>query len=212
MTERVKYPKTLHLPWSEAITDDPWLSSVEHFVGKQIVVSEKLDGEGETLSRDFIHARSVEGHPHPSRTWVRNLWGKIRHEIPDNFRICGENLYAEHSIHYSALDSYFMVFNIWDGDWCLPWDETLEYCKMLGLASVPVLADGLWEESGIKACMTGVSRQGGSQEGYVVRLADGFLRKDFPKSIAKFVRKGHVQTNSHWMDKPVVPNDLRVKP
>ena len=37
-----KYPRTLHLPWSEGATnDDKILKSVEHFEGKQVVITEK---------------------------------------------------------------------------------------------------------------------------------------------------------------------------
>lgn len=36
------------------------------------------------------------------------------------------------------------------------------------------------------------------QEGYVVRLTSSFHYKDFSRSAAKFVRKGHVTTNEHW--------------
>jgi hypothetical protein len=36
------------------------------------------------------------------------------------------------------------------------------------------------------------------KEGYVVRLASSFKFDDFNKSVAKFVRKNHVQTNEHW--------------
>ena len=45
-------------------------------------------------------------------------------------------------------------------------------------------------------------------EGYVVRLADSFDVGDFSKSIAKYVRAGHVQTDEHWLDKPMVKNEL----
>jgi hypothetical protein len=34
---------------------------------------------------------------------------------------------------------------------------------------------------------------GGEQEGYVIRLADGFQYDDFKQSVGKFVRKNHVR-------------------
>ena len=46
-------------------------------------------------------------------------------------------------------------------------------------------------------------------EGYVVRLADGFPFDAFARSVAKWVRPGHVQTDQHWMHAQVVPNGLR---
>jgi hypothetical protein len=46
-------------------------------------------------------------------------------------------------------------------------------------------------------------------EGYVIRLADTFNIKDFQQSVGKFVRPNHVQTDEHWMSKPVEPNRLK---
>jgi len=219
----VKYPRTPRLPWSRDDSDDEMLSSVEHFIGKEVVVSEKLDGENSNFYRDHVHARSIDSKPHPSRTWVKNLWGRIRFDIPEHFRICGENLFAAHSIFYDSLDSYFQVFNIWEGDFCLSWVETVEWCQLLGLTHVPVLWRGTWDENAIKACWTGKSTQGGEpgkisffgrsldvgQEGYVVRLASGFSFGDFGKSMGKHVRKGHVTTSSHWLDEAIIQNGLR---
>lgn len=38
-----------------------------------------------------------------------------------------------------------------------------------------------------------------------MRLAEGFGSGKFGSSVAKWVRKGHVQTYEHWMHKTVVP-------
>jgi hypothetical protein len=48
-------------------------------------------------------------------------------------------------------------------------------------------------------------------EGFVVRNADSFMLSDFENSIAKFVRRNHVQTDEHWMLKEVTPNKLKSK-
>lgn len=63
-------------------------------------------------------------------------------------------------------------------------------------------------ESVIKTCFTGSSKFGGAQEGYVVRLAEEFSYEKFSTSVAKFVRKNHVQTDQHWMQNEVEPNQL----
>jgi hypothetical protein len=47
-------------------------------------------------------------------------------------------------------------------------------------------------------------------EGYVVRLAGEFPYSAFPLSVAKFVRKGHVQTTKHnWRTQAVIPNKMK---
>ena len=213
MDQLYKYPRTPHLPWSRSKTeDDKVLDNVDHFVGKKVVCSSKLDGESTSLYPDHIHARSVDSKHHPSRSWVKNLWQTIRHDIPRGWRICGENMYAKHSIAYSALPSYFLVYAIFnEANVCLSWEGLKMWCELLDLTHVPVLHEGIWDEEAVKACMTGVSKYGGEQEGYVVRLASAFYYSEFRSSVAKFVRANHVQTDDFWMNKPVVKNLLAEK-
>jgi hypothetical protein len=190
---KLKYPRTFHLPWTSALTsDDKILNNTNHFVGKRVVVTEKMDGENTTFSKEYIHARSLDSGNHPSRNWVKNFWNQIKFDIPDNFRVCGENMYAEHSIRYEDLDAYFLGFSLWINETCLSWDDTLYWFELLGITSVPVLYTGIWNEHLIKKL-----HQPGT-EGYVVRLEESFSYSDFKNSVAKYVRSGHVQTNKHW--------------
>lgn len=206
--EYTKYPRTFHLPWSEAITsDDKVAHSVEHFVGRQVVVTEKMDGENTTLYRDHMHARSLDSKGGEDRAWVKQLWAQVRNDIPQGWRICGENLWACHSVHYTELKSFFYGFSIWDGcNNALSWDDTTEYFGMLGIAPVPVLYSGEWDEKAIRNLSKGMNLE--QTEGYVVRLADSFHYDDFSTSVAKFVRKGHVQTDKHWRHQAIRPNSL----
>ncbi|MED1916457.1 RNA ligase family protein [Bacillus thuringiensis] len=205
-----KYPRTFHLPWSRSRTDDDKiLRTVSHFEGKEVVVTEKLDGENTTLYRNHIHARSLDSKDHASRHWVKMLHGTISFHIPEGWRICGENVYALHSIYYEHLTSYFYVFSIWnENNECLSWDETVEWAELLGFKTAPVLYRGIWKEETVKSCYTKQSVFGGEQEGYVVRITERFPYEDFNQSAAKFVRKNHVQTDQHWLSKPVVPNGI----
>jgi len=34
---------------------------------------------------------------------------------------------------------------------------------------------------------------------------------EFKKSVVKWVRKGHVQTDEHWMNSAIIPNGLKDK-
>jgi len=218
MNQYHKYPRTYHLPWSPGGTsDDRILGDIGHFRGLEIVVTEKLDGENTSMYPDHIHARSLDSKHHPSRTWAKTLHAQIRYDIPQGWRLCGENVYALHSIFYRKLDGYFYVFGIYDDrNYCLSWDDTVEYATMLGLPTVPVLYRGPWDEEKVRACWTGdsVASPGDLQEGYVVRVAAGFPydaqdEGAFSKYTAKYVRAEHVQTDEHWLEKPVVPNLLK---
>ena len=202
----------MHLPWSPGATeDDVRLSDVTNFHGKEVVVTEKMDGENTTMYSDHIHARSLDSAHHPSRTWVKAFHAGISVDIPMGWRVCGENLFARHSIGYDSLPSYFLVFSIWNADnEALSWDDTLEWCELLGLVTVPVLFRGTWDEKVIRN-LYNPSEDVERMEGYVVRVAGPIPYKAFGESVAKFVRKGHIQTDEHWMTKVVVPNGLRKK-
>lgn len=202
----IKYPRTHHLPWSESITnDDRTMSSCDTFVDQRVVVTEKFDGENTTLYRNTTHARSMNSANHPSRNWVKGMWGDIRHKIPQDIRVCGENCYAKHSIHYTSLPSYFLGFGAWRDTMCLSWDETLKLFKDLNIVPVTTLYDGIYDEELIRGITIDKTRS----EGYVVRLAGEFFMDDFTRSVGKFVRKGHVQSAAHWMKAAIVPNILK---
>lgn len=174
-----------------------------------------MDGENTTLYHDHIHARSLDGRHHPSRDWVKAFHGNIKWRIPYGIRICGENVYAEHSVRYDNLESYFLGFGVWDDEGCWSWDESVALFDELGITSVPVIWRGKWETFTTPVCgyspreLTEASMCHTSQEGYVVRTADGFAFEDFQTHVAKYVRKDHVQTDQHWMAKPVVANGLK---
>jgi hypothetical protein len=206
MSTKVKYPRTRHLPWSPSRDADDLEVSEEVFFGKDIVVTVKMDGENTTIYSDGVHARSLDSQMHPSRAWVRALQGQIGHLIEEDHRICGENLFARHSIAYTDLPSYFLMFSAWNGQMCLPWEQTCEIAAQLGLVTVPVLFEGVYSRS----VLDGLDLKG--QEGYVVRLAGEFHYDDFGVSVAKYVRPNHVQTNKHWMHQEIVRNVLTEAP
>lgn len=204
---RTKYPRTLHIPGSPGATsDDKVLRSMDHLIGRRVVVTEKMDGENTTLYRDGLHARSLDGRSHPSQDWVRGLQGRIGYQIPQECRICGENVYAEHSIHYDSLPDYFLAFSWWEGDVCLDWETTVERCAQISLQTVPVIWSGVLGPEMRFDQQRGLC--GGLQEGYVIRLAERFTLDQFGQSVAKWVRPNHVQTDQHWSLRPVTPNGV----
>lgn len=208
----VKYPRTYHVPWSGSKSkDDRTIESAAQFKDQEVIVTLKMDGENTTMYSDYIHARSINSGNHESRNYVKHIHGNIMGDIPEGYRICGENLFAKHSIEYNNLNSYFYVFSIWDkNNRCLSWKDTLEWCELLGLAHVPVLYQGIYDEKKIKALIA-THFNGEEMEGYVIRLAAEFSYKNFKNSTAKFVRQNHVVTHGNWMRQGVVPNKLKLK-
>jgi RNA ligase len=209
-TNKVKYPRTYHLPWSDNMNDDDrMISSLDQFLNKEVVVTVKMDGENTTMYNDYIHARSIDGRNHVSRNWVKNFHSTISHEIPEDWRICGENLFAKHSIEYNDLDTYFHGFSIWNQyNECLSWDETLLWFELIGIEPVKELYRGIFDEKKIRSLYD--NSKWNLMEGYVVRNVNQFAYKDFRNNVGKYVRKDHIQTIKHWMHgQPVIQNKLK---
>lgn len=213
--DRVKYPRTLHLPWSPGRTkDDRVHSSLRYWMGKELVVTEKMDGENTTVYSDgYIHARSVDSKNHRSRDRLRADIQNWAYDLPRGWRACGENLTAVHSIQYRDLPDRFLLFSIWDGNRCLGWDETVEWAELLGLSTPRVIWRGVPEsEDELKRELTAAWKELGGEdesEGYVVRLAESFAIRDFHRALGKFVRSNHVTSAQHWMHRPYEENGIR---
>jgi len=214
----VKYQRTFHAPWSPNVSkDDRIHKSMFQFTGRPLVCTIKMDGENFNLYPDYAHARSIESKHHDSRSWVKAFHARIAHEIPDNWRLCGENLYAKHSIHYRHLKSYFYLFSIWNEfNRALSWGDTLTYAEILGIQTVPVFCTGTF--SNAESLKSTVQREFDQYckssrdevEGYVIRVADEIPYRDFRHLTAKVVRKDHVQTHAFWMNGQIIPNELDV--
>ncbi len=207
----VKYPRTYHLPWSEGVQRDDKvmsISALDDFKNKHVVVTEKMDGENCSLYKNYFHARSIDSRNHPSRNWLKGFWSQIANEIPEGWRVCGENLYAKHSIKYENLESYFYGFSVWNNDVCLSWDKTVEWFSLLGITSVPVLYDGIFDVNKIMSLWQ--ADKSFAMEGYVVRVFEDFSYDQFKNKVGKFVRKDHVASDEHWMFNELEKNLLKI--
>jgi hypothetical protein len=205
-TQYFKYPRTHHLPWSPGATlDDRMLASVDDWQDKICVITEKMDGENTTLYNDHIHARSISSEDHISRHWVKNFWNRFKYDIPDGMRICGENVYAKHSIKYTELDSYFLGFSVWQNDICLGWSETKLWFGLFGITPVPELYAGYFRKEDWNTYVPDTEKS----EGYVIRPYHHFYLSDFKTKVGKYVRAQHVQTNQHWKNRKIEENILK---
>ena len=203
-----KYPRTPHLPFSPGATsDDKMLDNMDHFIGKQVVVTEKMDGENTTIYKNYYHARSLDSAHKSYHSWLLGFIPTIQYKIYPNTRICGEYLYAKHSIGYDNLKSYFYGFSLWEENTCLDWFSTQDEFKRIGIISVPVLYIGEFEPDFIKNLAEQTVKRGA--EGIVVRVTDSFEYEDFSTSVAKYVRSNHVQTDKHWAQETIIPNKIQ---
>jgi hypothetical protein len=196
-----KYPRTPHLPESQTISSDDKKATPDTLSylqsGIDLVVSEKLDGGNLTFMREHFYARSLDSGTHLWDTRAKQLHAEIAHEIPNNWRISGESMYARRSVDYDNLPGVFMVFGIWDEtNTLLSWDETTEYANMLSLPMVPVLYRGTDYQKAIS--VWGKTLNDEISEGFVIRDAGKIAYDDFTHKAAKYVRANHVRTDASW--------------
>ena len=205
---RYKYPRTQHLPYSLGATnDDKILDSDDIFYDKDVVITIKMDGENTSVYSDgFVHARSLDSGHKSYHSWLMNNIQHWYYLLPENYRVCGEYLFAKHSIGYESLPSYFEAFSVWSNAECLSWKDTLDIIKSLGIFHVPIVYEGLYDSRKIQHIAEEVVSDG--HEGIVVRSTDSFTIGTFDKNIAKYVRSNHVQTDKHWSQSEVISNKL----
>lgn len=211
-TTHIKFPRTYHLPWSPGMTkDDRMMESQNPFNMEVVVATVKMDGENTTIYSDGVHARSLDYEPHPSRNWMKATAARVAHDIPEGWRVCGENLWAEHSIAYKNLDDFFLVFQVWNENVCLSWNETKEWAALLGFKTVPVIYEGAGDRKLIEN-LHQQEFQGDPMEGYVVRRAGTLAYSEYRRAVGKFVRAGHNTSTHDWKRQKVKPNALREAP
>lgn len=211
----IKYPRTLHMPFSPGATSDDKMLSKDQFEElfhcQALTITEKMDGENTSMYNDHIHARSIDSNHHPSRNWVKRYHSELKNDIPDRWRICGENMFARHSISYDNLDSYFYGFAIYnEHNICLSIQETLEWFSLLGIQHVPIISYYMSYNNEWNFIIQDYAEQAvkDGKEGIVIRKSNAFHYDDFNKNVAKYVRANHVQTDKHWMHSEIEANKL----
>jgi len=207
-----KYPRSYHVMTSPGTTsDDRITKNIKRICKGPFVMTEKMDGSNTSLSRHGLYGRSrTAPSENPWDAWMKPMWNMIKNDLGD-LEICGENMYGIHSIEYTALDSFFYVFGIRDTerDMWLSWDEVEFYANMLDLKTAPVLYKSEtsvteeWMFEKINELVSTPSIKSNNEiispkEGVVIRLQEEFSNDMFYNSLAKWVRKGHVQTDEHW--------------
>lgn len=215
-----KYNRTYHVPWSPgAINDDKISPNLGHLIGTDIVITEKMDGSNTSLETAGCYARTHIGTPtHPSFDGLKALHATVKTKIPEGTQLFGEWCWAKHSISYSELPGYFMLFNVRTLNPIMPswasWEEVEMWAEDISVPTVPVLFKGKVSsakelEELINSLMIQPSVCGGIREGVVARIQQAFSENNFSASVMKCVRANHVQTSEHWKNQEIIRNKLK---
>ncbi len=203
-----KYGRTYHLPQSPGSSKDDRRMPHQDVLraASQVVITEKMDGENTTLHAGGTHPRSLDARYHPSRDWIKAFAATIVPELAPDERIIGEYLFARHSISYDALPSYFLGFAWSVGGVFQSWGDTTGRFQALGITPVPVLDQGKFHEGLVAQVVNDMDFI--TQEGFVLRVSDAFAEGDMATHMGKYVRAGHVQSDTHWSKAELVKNTL----
>ncbi len=199
-----RYPRTPCWPTSPSVPrGDRIMADAPGLAGREIVITEKLDGANTLVHRGNVYGRSGDS----AAPWMGMVKKHHAWKLPCEPRLLyGENLYPVHSIEYSPMTapSTFRAFALMDEDGTFTSFSALEkLCADLEIPVAPVLFRGecgsfLELDSLIHKFHALSSALGGEREGVVVRDAGRIGRDAFDLSVCKSVRKDHVQTGERW--------------
>ena len=206
-----KYPRTMHHPSSPGLQNDDRVSEYpDDILGREVIITEKIDGGNTGLYNGEVYARST-GQPSTAGWFAMVRKHHAWKTLGDlTYVYHGEDIYGQHSIEYDAIpeSETYMLFNIrrisaqpalgW-----LSWDDVVATADQMNIPTVPVLFRGVFntqkeltnwfnDQIGLP------SRLGGDREGFVVRAAEFIPEDQFSRLVQKYVRKNHVQTDQHW--------------
>ncbi|MXW17908.1 MAG: hypothetical protein F4139_11970 [Gemmatimonadetes bacterium] len=202
----LKYPRTPYWPYSPTIgRGDTVHPDPERFVGRPVVVTEKLDGSNVLIHRGKVYGRSVTDEA--ANKWLAMVKKHHAWKVtePDVY-LYGEDIYGVHSIEYGAVKEMetFYAFALRDGKGDFGSMTALErFAAERSIPVVPVIFRGVF--ASVAEMRVFLEREqaqrsvlGGEREGMVVRNAKGFPAAEFARNVCKSVRRDHVQTDQHW--------------
>jgi len=191
------------------------------FLDGEVLVEEKLDGANLGVSL------SVRGHlcfqnrgqyleePYSGQFARLQSWLSVHEErliscLKPDLIVFGEWCAAKHSLAYSDLPDWLLVFDVYDRKQQRFWSRSRRegLASELGMSSVPKIYEGLISLGELVRLLdTAPSRyRKGPPEGIVVRRDEGA----WCNSRAKLVRSDFVQAiDSHWRSRSIEWNRLR---
>ena len=217
-----RFPHTPHLAWlgEGSPRDDKVLlpNEVEALLAADVVVEEKLDGANIGLSiapNGSLRAQNRGQYlakPHAGQfarlpSWLTHHSESLRSVLTPNLVLFGEWCAARHSLDYTALPDWFLLFDVYDRSVDRFWNCTRrnELASRAGLVTVQELLHGKTTLTTLKqlvATKQSHYRQG-PPEGVVIRLDSvewcnaraKLVRPDFTQTIATHWRKRTIEWN-----------------
>ena len=110
-------------------------------------------------------------------------------------------MYAVHNLYYDKLPSYFIVFDVWNGQVFLNRKKKEMFCQKHGFTVTPLIFEGYTDISSLVSLMPSKSSFGDEIEGFVVKkytkkglyVRGKVVRPEFIKNIGEHWTRRSVQ-------------------
>ena len=219
----IKFPSTPHLLWlgRDPLRKEKLLSLTEaqDLLSGPVVIEEKVDGANIGISFDSGGQLLVQNRGNSLEAGTggqfARLWPWLMQRelafidaLEDKLILFGDWCYVRHSIHYTRLPDFFLAFDVLDKRErkFMSTSRRDRLVRKLDLATVPLVARGVFRFEAIPSLIGTSSFYDGPMEGIYIRQEDErwLVRR------AKVVRSEFVQQiTTHWSKQPSVRNRLR---
>jgi hypothetical protein len=220
-----RFPHTPHILWlgSTPLRGDKILtaSEIDLLLATQVIVEEKVDGANIGLSLDeggnirvqsrgdYLREPYVGQFKHLP-DWLGSHQG-IGDTLTPNLVVFGEWCAALHSLQYSRLPDYFLLFDMYDKRAARFWscEQRNEWAERAGVHTVPRIGFGTYSVPSLLALMreTKSFYNDGPAEGIAVRRDEGLWNL----ARGKLVHATFTQTiDEHWRGTPLRWNGLQL--
>jgi ATP-dependent RNA circularization protein (DNA/RNA ligase family) len=223
LTPFFRFPHTPHLAWlgPGKPRDDKVLSSddAQDLLADEVVVEEKVDGANLGFSVDesgalraqnrgrYLDVEAARDQWKPLKRWLQPHHDRLGDALFPDLMLFGEWCYAVHSIRYSRLPDWFLVFDVYDRKTGEFWtvERRNALADRLGMAVVPLRAQARVDLLQLQTMMNRSELTDGPAEGlYVRRESEGRL-----VARSKLVRSEFTQSiQEHWSSRPLELNQL----
>jgi len=217
-----RYPHTPHVAWlaEGEPRDDKVLSQAEAqaLLADEAVLEEKLDGAnlGFSLGADGVLRAQNRGQylaePHAGQfarlpAWLVQHGDDVAAVLTPDLMLFGEWCAARHSLDYSALPDWLMVFDVYDRKVGKFWSTQRRnaLASTMGLTTVPELNRAKLTLAQLESLLTAQSSRYrvGPVEGIVIRSESAdwcegrakLVRPDFTQAIVEHWRKRGIEWN-----------------
>ncbi len=219
-----RFPHTPHIAWlAEGGTrDDKVLSPAEAqaLLAGEVVVEEKLDGanlgfslgahgELRVQNRGQYLTESYTGQFSRLPAWLAQHGEVLTAVLRPELMLFGEWCAAKHSLDYTHLPDWFLVFDVYDGAQKKFWSVRRRnvFAKKINLETVPKMKCGKLSLADLKILLTTQPSKfrNGSLEGIIIRKES----ESWCEARAKLVRPDFTQAiGEHWRNRGMVWNQL----